>query len=394
MWLNIVMKRLLISILSMSLSGVCVAQAAPAKIGGPCSKINSFTHVSGVTLVCSTSGKKLVWKKLDTNQPTESGSTPQGSSSSLAIDPLVQKAFSTFDRVSCSGSHPNLSAEYLVSPNYSATMLEKQKILFDQAMGCYNQYFDRKVKISIALGTEKDGEFLASRTISGNPMFDASQIRWIQGSAARITATGNGTGNRAAGSAGWNVGNDQAWIVMLDSTFNTAPDSHMASHEFVHILQSYSRSKFFKTYGDGSTSRDYVNMPPWFWEGTAELFSYESIKSTVQSFNAQMLEARNQGKESPSLNKITNTDQVISTLELLQAPTNQEANMMNYALGSVACEYILGTYGYSSYWKIMQNAGMYQDFNENLQQSIGINLKDLYAKAAPFILSQWKQNNF
>jgi len=390
------MKRLLILTLSISLAGLSTAQAAPGKIGGPCSKIDSLTHVSGQTLVCASSGKKLVWKKFEVNPSAKSApSAPaQSSSPAVTIDPLVQKAFSAFDHASCAGSHPNFSAEYLVSPNYPAAMLQKQKVLFEQAMGCYNKYFDRQIKISIALGNEKDGDFLAGRTILGNPMFDATQIHWIHDFSSRIAATGNGNGNRAAGSAGWSVKNDQAWVVMIDSSFNTAPDPHMASHEFVHILQSYSRSKFFQTYGDGSSSKDYVNMPPWFWEGTGELFSYESIKPTAQQFNAQMLEARNQGKEAPSLNKITTTDQVITTLELLQAPTNQEANMMTYALGSVMCEYILGTYGYSTYWKIMQNAGVYQDFNENLQQSIGLNLKDLYAKAAPFILSQWKLNNF
>ena len=57
------MKRLLILILTFSLTGLSATQAAPGKIGGPCSKINSLTHVSGVTLVCTSSGKKLVWKK-------------------------------------------------------------------------------------------------------------------------------------------------------------------------------------------------------------------------------------------------------------------------------------------------------------------------------------------
>jgi hypothetical protein len=390
------MRRIIILVLAISLSGLSAAQAAPGKIGGPCTKIDSLTHVSGLTLVCASSGKKLVWKKYLANQPAKSApSAPaQSSAPAIAIDPLVQKAYAAFDHQSCNGSHPNFEADYLVSSTYSKIMLEKQKLLFEQAMACYNRYFDRKIKITIALGTQNDSDFLSTQMLGTKSMFDANQIHWIKDMSARITATGSGSGNRAAGSAGWNVNSDQAWVVMIDSTFDSEPDQHMASHEFVHILQSYSRSKFFQDYGAGSSPKDYVNMPPWFWEGTAELFSYESIKPTVQLFAAQMLEARNQGKEAPSLNKITTTDQVISTLELLQAPTNQEANMMTYALGSVLCEYILATYGYSSYWKLMQNAGVYQDFNENLQQSLGVNLKDLYSKSAPFILSQWKQNNF
>ena len=58
------------------------------------------------------------------------------------------------------------------------------------------------------------------------------------------------------------------------------------------------------------------------------------------------------------------------------------------------CEYILATYGYDKYWQIMKNAGVYKDFNENLQKTIGISMNDLFVTSAPWVLSQWKQNKF
>jgi hypothetical protein len=105
-----------------------------------------------------------------------------------------------------------------------------------------------------------------------------------------------------------------------------------------------------------------------------------------------MFEVRNQGKESPSLNRISSEAQFSSIMKLLEAPNGQEANMMCYALGSVVSEYILANYGYQKYFEIMKNAGVYKDFSENLKNSIGISLTDLYSKAAPFALSQWKEN--
>ena len=85
------MKRLLVLILAFSLAGISAAQPAPGKIGGPCGKINSLTHVSGVTLVCGLSGKKLVWKKsIPLSKPV------QGEAQGVASEPLGQAKTSPF----------------------------------------------------------------------------------------------------------------------------------------------------------------------------------------------------------------------------------------------------------------------------------------------------------
>jgi len=308
------------------------------------------------------------------------------------VDPLVLKAYNTFDHKSCKGKHPNFTATYLTSPTYNPVMLSQQKVLFEQAMACYNAYFDKPVTINIALATEKDYDFMASQSLNGLPVFDEIQLRWIKFMMNRIDPVSHlGV---FAGSAGWSTTTSSAWVIMLDASNRTTPDAHGAAHEFVHILQSYSKSVFFPHYGDGSGPEDYVNVPNWFWEGTAELFSSATITSSAGEFSAQMRDVRTQGKGSPSLNKITTTDGVVSTVLKLGAPSNQEANQMMYALGSAVCEYILGTYGYAKYWKIMQGAGTYKDFSENLQNTVGLNLSELLVKSAPFVLAQWKENKF
>jgi len=406
LWLTTQMKRLLILILSISLSGLSVAQAVPGKIGAPCTKIDSLTHVSGVTLICATSGKKLLWKKFQASQPAKTAPAPQTPSAptsapqtpsaptSAPIDPMVQAAYTTFDHKSCAGQQSNFNVTYFVAPDYSPEMLAKQKALYSQAMACYNGYFDKKIDIAIAIGNQNDSSFLLSQTLSGKPLLDSTFSRWVPDNAVKIAATGNGNGPRGAGAAGWNISLNSAWVVVIDSTFNSSPDAHAASHEFVHILQSYSRAKLFDRYDQADRSADYVNMASWFWEGTAELFSYDSINPTAKGFDASMLEARYQAKETPSLNKITTNDEVVATLQKLQEPAYQDGNLMNYALGSVICEYTLATYGYAKYWQLMKNAGVYKDFNENLKATLGLGLNELFVNAAPFILSQWKLNNF
>jgi hypothetical protein len=380
------MKRTLILLLSASLLSLPAVQAhAEPTLGGACKREGEIANMPIGKLICTKVGKVMKYVSATGGASGTSGITPDKN-----VNPIALKAYSSYNHSACKSKHPNFNATYLTSPSYSPALLAKQKSLFEQAMSCYSDYFDHAVSINIALVSQNDYEFLAAQTSDGKPVFDEKRLSWAKFMMQRI---GSGAG-RFAGSAGWSNETNSAWVLMVDSSTSTSPDEHGAAHEFVHILQSFSKSAFFPFYGDGSTDADYVNLPPWFWEGTAELFSYDSISSSAGIFSAQMASARMQGKESPSLNKITSTIGVISTLQKLEAPSNQEANMMNYALGSVACEYLLATYGYAKYWTIMKNAGVYKDFNENLKATIGLTQDQLFSKAAPFVLSQWLLSKF
>jgi hypothetical protein len=381
------MKRLLISVVTCSVLTISVTpvQAAP-KLGATCKRVGEIAHITNGTLICSKVGKFLKYKSFDSN----SAGSVNNAIPDEKVDSMVLKAYNAYNHAVCNGSHPNFIANYLASPTYKADMLAKQKVLFEQAMSCYSDYFDHKATINIAFVNESDYEFLASQKTNGVQTFDAIQLRWAKFMMERLSS-GAGT---FAGSAGWGVASNSAWVLMIDSSKSSMPDAHGAAHEFVHILQSYSKSVFYPYYGDGSSNADYLNVPNWFWEGTAELFSYASINSSAGAFSAQMAQARLQANGAPSLKKITNTNEFITTIKKLGAPSGQEENSMMYGLGSVVCEYLLGTYGYAKYFQIMQNAGVYRDFNENLKANIGITQDDFFAKAAPFVLSQWKLSNF
>jgi len=381
------MRNKLIFALSVSLvvTPIFPAHAEP-KLGAICKREGEIAHMQNGTLICSKVGKTLKYISGNANAVGSAATAIPDKD----VDPTVLKAYKSYNHAACKEKHPNFTAVYLASPTYKPTMLAQQKVLFEQAMSCYSGYFDHNVTINIAVLTELDYEFLASQMTSGIPTFDAIQLRWAKFMMERL---GSGAA-RFAGSAGWNVATNSAWVLMIDSSKSTVPDAHGAAHEFVHILQSYSKSGFFPYYGDGSTDADYLNVPNWFWEGTAELFSYASISSSAGIFSVQMAQARTQANGAPSLKKIANTNEVITTIKRLGAPSTQEANSMMYALGSVACEYLLATYGYTKYWQIMQNAGTYKDFSENLKATIGITQDEFFAKAAPFVLSQWKLSKF
>ena len=379
------MKRIayLTLCLALSFSTINPAQAA-SKIGTSCKRVGMVLPISGGYLLCTKTAVGLKYENPPKKPLNSSVANPD------EMEQKVIQAFNAYDHEACKGSHRNFIATFLTSPGYTTSMLGKQKILFDQAMSCYNNYFDHPVKINVILLTNNDYEFLASQQSDGKPLVDQVQLRWAKFMMDRISSSSS----RFAGSAGWSVPNSSAWVLMIDSTANTSPDSHGAAHEFVHILQSYSKSIFFPNYGDGSTPADYVNMPTWFWEGSGELLSYASLSKSAVEFSNNMREVRNQAQGAPSLNKISTNEEVIARFQSIEDPNGQEANYMCYALGSVLSEYILATFGYQKYFEIMKNAGTYRDFNDNLIQTIGLSKDELYKQAAPFVLSQWKQNSF
>lgn len=382
------MRKYAVGLVLLALTFSCLESAVAApQLGGSCRQQGAIAHYLEKTFVCAKVGKGL--KYIASDGTVNSGVVPVAK-----VDATVLKAYNAFDHAACKTAHPNITANYLVSPNYSPEMVDKQKALFEQAMSCYNNYFSRSISVNILIATEKDYDFMVSQTMAGKPVFDAIQLRWAKFMMERDTPKSNSQRGGASGSAGWSPSLGSGWMIIIDASVNKTPDSHMASHEFVHILQSFSKSALFVNYGDGSADADYVNMPTWFWEGTAELFSTASITATANYFSPAMDQVRTQGKESPSLNKITSPAEVASTLAKIEAPSTQEANMMFYALGSVICEYILATYGYDKYWQIMKNAGTYPSFDENLKHTIGLGKNELYANAAPFVLSQWKQTKF
>ncbi len=96
-WFNVFMKRFGIALLvTLTLaSSVGVAVASP-KAGGFCTKLNSLTHIQGKTYVCSSLGKKKIWKAQSASPASSStnssnGQTPSTSptASSTVPDPAL-----------------------------------------------------------------------------------------------------------------------------------------------------------------------------------------------------------------------------------------------------------------------------------------------------------------
>ena len=72
------------------------------------------------------------------------------------------------------------------------------------------------------------------------------------------------------------------------------------------------------------------------------------------------------------------------------SPSDDGSYGIQYPLGGLICEYIIGKYGFEKYLKLIQNTGIYSSFNDNLQNTIGSSQDQLLSDAAPYVYAQWK----
>jgi len=366
------------------------AQAAPVA-GGACKTIGSITHIGGMSYTCQQVGKNRIYV-LPKKGATSASTSAQNKAGS--VDPLRAKAYSTLNPKVCGTSHSNIELKYEVAPDYSPDGTQKQKKLFDAISNCYNKFFGKKISVEIYLATQNDFALLQSmKDSAGVATFDTAQLSWAKSQMEHISATGSGNGVRFAGSAAWSVPHQNAWSILINSTYGPSADAHVAAHEFVHILQTFARRQGFMLPSEDSLSVP-AGLPDWYWEGTAELFSFATVSPTIADFDSYMDVAKSEAKNSPSINHIGDQDTLVQRMQAIVSPANQDDIGMAYALGKMICEYVLGTYGYEKYIALIHATGAHQDFSDALVATIGKNQDQLFKDAAPYVLSQWKKANF
>jgi hypothetical protein len=395
LWLDTQMKRLLILILSISLSGLSVAQAVPGKIGAPCTKIDSLTHVSGVTLICATSGKKLLWKKFQASQPAKTAPAPQASNPAPAaststvatsIDPLRSAAFNSVHAITCTQSHPHISMEKNIGANVPLDVQGVINPVLDKVMNCFDSFFESTITLKVIYITEKDTDLLTSTLPQ---IIGQNEIPNLSNTLTRYRQKEWGpTGGSGGGTAGRNSETNNYWLVLHLASYTDANSYAVKGimHEFTHILQLYGRR-------DGHTSTEaewYAALPGYFLEGGAETLAYAFSATSLASFNSDMNKSQNDNTRGiPSARNIKDLSAAIAILKTIAAPSDAQTRDLQYPLGSVVSEYILGKYGIDKYLALMKGASKYPKWTDNLQATLGISESEFMNLALTWGLPLW-----
>jgi len=395
LWLTNQMKRFLVLILCISFPGLSVAQAAPGKIGSPCNKINSLTHVAGVTLVCATSGKKLIWKKIQNGKPSKAGTAPQAPSPSPTVSPqnggaivdsLRSTAFSSVHGIVCSQSHPHINLEKKIGANVPFDVQDVINPELDRVLNCFDTFFESTISLKVIYITEKDTDLLSS---------DVPQIIG-QSELTNLTSTLNryrqkewgATGGSGGGTAGHNGDTDNYWLVLHLASYTNVHSYAVKGimHEFTHILQLYGRRGAHTT----SEAEWYANMPGYFLEGGAETLAYTFTSSSLTSYNFDINKSQNDNTRGiPSARNMKDLGIAITILKTIMAPSDSQTRNLQYPLGSLVCEYILGKYGIDKYLALMKGASRYPNWNDNLQATLGISESEFMNVALAWGLPLW-----
>jgi hypothetical protein len=360
-------------VLILSISNSFMSADAATKAGSACTKVGLTSTNSGKTLVCSKSGKKLIWV----------------AKASTGIDSYREAAYSQSHLKSCGSSHPNINVEYFVPEDYPTDMLVKQKGFLEATLNCYGSYFDTQITLRASFVTEKDFTYAEQNAAS---LYGTEFTPVVTNILNRYKnkAWGNNVA-ASSGQAGYNNKNGKYFFIIEDGSYTPASalNQKVTIHEFVHVMQSYSRKNFYTTYNPGD-AMSYKNTPKWFWEGTAEAFSIGLYSSTFSNYESYMLRNSLGMREGSATYKGKQTAESINQLfKKVENEDSQELNDLGYPVGALLSEYMLAKYGYAKYIELLQGLGKYQTFDENLQKTFGISIDQLYSAATPYVLLKW-----
>ena len=321
------------------------------------------------------------------------------SRSTSTFSSIRQKAYLELNKDTGNKSHPNIEFIYFVTPNFPSILVNFYKKELDEAAALWNDYFNGKFRVNIYMVTEKDREYVKTNS-------------WLQ---RNLAAVSNAPGQKAefdrledrsqrpfvGGGAGFWKSNSGEWMGNLylstaswiDLNFINYEWPQTAKHEFVHIVQDYA---FYKNLQDRPRELHELVQPIHFREGGANAISYLSGFSNIgwssdaMDWNFWMLT-----RDSKSWRTIKNETDAISLMKAMEClktcekPTADnpgQAFFWAYSYGAVMYEWVLGTYGFEGYKRMLDRLVTATTFEEVTQGAFSLSKDDFYAKIAPYIV--------
>ena len=426
------MRKFLGALIVASLLITPINAIAAVKAGDACKKAGSTATVNGKKYTCIKSGKKFVWNKgvnVVAAKPTPTPSATPSSTSSgnqntnkgyirngqfvyrlkngvlerriydsseytgtdsrsvVDFDPIRVKAYEEINGLISKTGHPKLEIVYSITENYPKDHAEAVKIGVEFAANKFNSLFDESFTVNVVLVTEKDRDFVKSN------LGKLTRPDEVGGTLANLERYSPNSQAVGSGSAGFNRRGQGFMGGTYVGTFPSFLDidylwPEIATHEMAHVLQL-----FFISKRDFNSEDAWLKIAPvHFTEGSANTIGHALA---VQNLGWYSDESDYTIKRYMSgfrgSNKMQTESEVLDMLENTISRSNPMYSEMAYPVGQVLWEYIIGTYGFDSYMKFLQNIPTTTSYEANLKSVTGISKDDLYKKAAPYIISVWKR---
>jgi len=410
--------------------------AASVAEGTKCSKMTTTTKVGTNTFTCSMSPQGLVWHLTSGspfNSPTpktskaSAPSTSPGKSATLtyavgpnnhfiykyingvlnreltngtyaatdprpasSFDPIRVAAFNAIHALPVATGHADVQINYVIESSYPAGLASALKSEVESTLSSYDSLFKNPIKLNVIMMTEQD--IPTAQTILENYMSPSDAKFEADTFLSRYTKMDYNSGGGTGGGNVWYYqkpdGTTEYYAFFHN--WSKAPITSLwpeiASHELTHAVQA----TYFKSimYQQGDVQADY--LPRNFLEGSANTIGMAQSVTKVGWFSDEAnLGIRICKAGTCASVPMKTAANVVTALKGTEDSTsNSYSQDMQYPLGELLYEWIIGTYGMDGYHKILVNLQTMKA-DQNYQASIGLSKDQLYAAAAPWILKMW-----
>jgi hypothetical protein len=158
-------------------------------------------------------------------------------------------------------------------------------------------------------------------------------------------------------------------------------------HELTHSVQALIVKDVFS-----------LTLPVNFFEGGAEFFGQAMGYSNLAWYSDEVDKRIIEKHLNEFIMDVKTTDDVIKMLLITEtnsgpiAGGSEVPNAMRwaYSMGNLLWEWVTAEYGYEAYWNVLKSININRSYDQSIKDALGITKTQMYEKAAPYILSQFK----
>ena len=342
------------------------ANAATAKPGAKCSKVNASTKVGGKTLICKASGKKLVWtvkvvakpvtpKPPVVSVPKDSASAAEAWAASgwakpASIGAVVADATAAFDAYTASIRNAGAKVTAVVESGANSQLVDWV------AKG--SDFVAKRFELAPGMASADYYDVIAVT----KPWLVDTFTKLYDSGMANVQAGAFDSGNPA-----WGGRTSNTWASSTIDRNNMmvndrAGMAQTAGHEYFHSIQE----NFANSMG---TNCGPCGTPQWFWEGPAMFVGLQT---------AGKLGFINYAADGRPVMVRRATEGNTGHLLLNEVSVNTPPSIDPYGIGMIATEFLVSKVGMTKFIDIYRQIGMGKSFKDAFVAATGVPLNDFY----------------
>jgi hypothetical protein len=306
----------------------------------------------------------------------------------MEIDPIRVAAYQSVQEFKCGKSYSNITFTKDIGPNFDKTIALKMDKLLENDLNCFDNHLPGPLKLKVFYVSQSDTEFVKT---SVNPYLNSDDIAHLKDILDLMAAGNWGKGGMAGGFVSWARDHSYIFLVihLTDNFIWEEKENKLITHEFTHVIQDVWRQN-----ASLKTEEDWIRQSPgYFTEGGADALAYTFEATSLSAFDTNMKNVEfnmTRNTYAERFRKVSNVEEMLSRMKETIWPRDEVTKGIQYPIGGLIGEYLIGKYGFDTYLTLIKNLGKYGDFSDNLKNTIGLTQDQMLEAAAPYVFKQWK----